>query len=78
MRASDEAPYGADAVDRDRIAYTLEDTARLLSISIRKVKYMVDSGELPSIKVGRARRVHGTAIEDYARRQATPGAREAS
>lgn len=78
MRASDEPSYGTDAVDRGRIAYTLQDTARLLSISIRKVKYMVDSGELASIKVGRARRVHGTAIEEYARRQATPGARQAS
>lgn len=67
MDASDDRPNGTDAIGRDRVAYTVKETARLLSLSEAKVYMMIASGELTSFKVGRARRVHGTAIEEYAR-----------
>lgn len=78
MHATEEAPDGTDAIDRSRVAYTLRDTARLLSLSVRKVRYMVQTGELSSFKVGVARRVHGTAIEEYVRHQSEPTAQQAS
>lgn len=71
MDATEAAEHGAPAMDRDRIAYTVKDTARLLSLSTRKVRYLIAKGELPSIKVGAARRVHGSAIEEYARQHLT-------
>lgn len=76
MHATEDAPDGTDAIDRDRVAYTIQDAARLLSLSVRKVKYMVHSGELASFKVGHARRVHGGAIEMYARQQLEASARQ--
>lgn len=78
MHATDGANSRTDAIDRSRIAYTIEETARLLSLSVRKVRYMVSTGELASIKVGAARRVHGGAIEDYVQEHAAPGHREAA
>jgi len=78
MPASDHSHARTDAIDRSRIAYTVEETAHLLSLSVRKVKYLVNTGELASIKVGRARRVHGSAIEEFAQQQTAPGAKQAS
>lgn len=59
------------------MAYTVKETARLLSLSVRKVRYMVATGELLSIKVGHARRVHGGSIKDYVRDHIEPGSRSA-
>lgn len=47
------------------LACTIRETARLLSVGTRKVEYMIQSGELESIKIGRARRVPRKAIEAY-------------
>jgi len=76
MHATDDDSGPTDGIDRDRIAYTIKDTARLLSLSTRKVRYLVATGELPSIKVGVARRVHGSAIEAYALAHLKPGSKE--
>jgi excisionase family DNA binding protein len=76
MEATDDPGHGADAMNLDRIAYTIKDAARLLSLSARTVRYMVETGELRSIKVGRARRVHGSAIAEYAAKHTEPGCRE--
>lgn len=47
------------------LACTIRETARLLSVGTRKVEYMIKSGELDSIKIGRARRVPRKAIDAY-------------
>lgn len=69
MHATEGRPTGTDAIDLDRLAYDISDTARLLSLSVRKVKYLISSGELASFKAGRARRVHGRAIREYMERE---------
>lgn len=71
MDTTEAEERGAHTMDLDRIAYTVKDTARLLSLSQRKVRYLIATGELPSIKVGAARRVHGSAIREYAERVTT-------
>jgi excisionase family DNA binding protein len=73
MSATDDASNGEAAIGRDLIAYKMADAARLLSLSVRMVRYLVDRDELKSIKVGRARRVLGSSIEEYAAKQVTPG-----
>lgn len=52
-------------MDPDRIAYTLKDAARLLSLSYRKVRDMADKGELEVFKIGRVRRVHAAVLHEY-------------
>lgn len=69
MHATEPSELGADAMDRDRIAYTLKDAARLLSLSYRKVRDMADKGELEVFKIGRVRRVHATVLDRYIRQQ---------
>lgn len=76
MEATDDPTHGAEAMHLDRIAYTVKDAARLLSLSVRTVRYLVETGELRSIKVGRARRVHGSAIAEYAATHTEPGCKE--
>ena len=39
------------------LAVDLAEAARLLSLGKRKVEYLVNSGELPSFKIGRSRRI---------------------
>lgn len=56
-------------MDRDRIAYTLKDAARLLSLSYRKVRDMADKGELEVFKIGRVRRVQATVVDAYIEQQ---------
>ena len=73
MPATDGLPDGFDAIGRDRIAYTVEEAARLLSMSVRTVRYMVARGELLSVKVGKARRVHGGSLEAYVREHTQGG-----
>jgi excisionase family DNA binding protein len=49
----------------DPLACTVREAARLLSVGTRKVEYMVKSGELESIKIGRARRIPRKALDAY-------------
>lgn len=52
--------------ERGRLArrlYTTRETADLLSVSERTVRYMLDRGELRSVTIGRARRITAESIE---------------
>jgi excisionase family DNA binding protein len=75
MRASESGSSVRDASapvapQREPIAYTLQEVARLLSLSYRKVRYMVDSGEIEVARFGRARRVLRTTLDEYVERVA--------
>jgi len=48
---------------------TVEEAQRLLSLSRSKIYEMLRAGEIPSIKVGRVRRIPRTALEQYVERQ---------
>jgi excisionase family DNA binding protein len=64
--------HGSDATTTGtggRYAYTVGQAAQLLSLSYSKVEKLVASGELPSFKIGKSRRISGAAIEDFVRRQ---------
>lgn len=65
----DSEASGAGTNDIDRVAYTIKDTARLLSLSVRKVEYMVKAGQLESFTVGKSRRIAGTTIREYVEHQ---------
>jgi excisionase family DNA binding protein len=68
MHGSGHSGRATRGIDPDRIAYTIAETARLLGISDTTVYQLIKSGELPSFKIGAARRVHGSAIEEFIRR----------
>jgi len=71
MRATNES-INAELGTREPVAYTLQEVADLLSLSYRKVRYMVEAGELEVVHFGRARRVLASALREYvdARQQA--------
>jgi excisionase family DNA binding protein len=52
----------------------VEEAARILCLSRSTIYEMMDSGELPSIRRGRARRILVTAISEWVNRQTTPRA----
>lgn len=71
MDATDSPIAGTGAIDLeklDRYAFKIAEAARLLSLSERTIKALIASGELESVKLGRARRVLGVSMRDYARR----------
>lgn len=45
--------------------YRVEDAMALLALSRSKLYMLMDSGELRSVNVGRARRIPGSAIVEY-------------
>ena len=51
------------------LTVTVTEAGRQLAISRRTVYKLMDSGELASIKIGRARRITRQAIADYLERQ---------
>lgn len=51
------------------LLFTVGQVADRLGVSPSTVKRLIKSGELPSTKVGRARRVHRDALEAYATNQ---------
>jgi excisionase family DNA binding protein len=61
MRGSEMEASGTSA----RMAHTVKQAAALMSLSVSKVEKLVASGELPSIKVGRSRRIRTAAIEEF-------------
>lgn len=71
MAATDRRTATANASEPEPLAYKLQDVARLLSLSYRKVRYMADSGELPVFKVGRVRRVKASVVQEYIEQQAS-------
>ena len=62
MRDSAESE-SATVDSSDPRTYTVREAAQLLSLGTRKVEYMIKSGELKSIKIGRARRIPRKAVE---------------
>ena len=59
--SAEDATVGSD----EPLACTVRETARLLSVGTRKVEYMIQTGELKSIKIGRARRIPRAEITAY-------------
>ena len=52
--------------DRSLVAdgcFTIDETAEFLRMSRRAVYYLMDSGELPSAKIGKSRRIPKRACE---------------
>ncbi|MDO8120639.1 helix-turn-helix domain-containing protein [Isoptericola sp. b490] len=49
----------------DRLLYCPADAARLLSIGRSTLYELLDSGALPSVKIGRARRIPREALFAY-------------
>ena len=50
------------------ILLTPEETARELRIARRRVFELIRLGTLPSVKIGKSRRISRAAIEDYVRK----------
>lgn len=50
------------------LLFTTEEAAAQLGIGITKVKSLIRSGELKSVKVGRLRRIVRVSLEDYVQR----------
>jgi excisionase family DNA binding protein len=77
--------YGADAVKRiwrkqmvepgKPVAYSVAEAARLLSISQRKLTYLIMLKEIRSFKVGKSRRVTAAALADFVTKQEKLAAR---
>lgn len=63
MRDSAERVSGGDATVPG--ALRLREVAALLSLSERKVEYLVASGEIDSFKIGKSRRVRPAAVEAF-------------
>lgn len=51
-----------------RILYETEEVAEKLSIGLTTAKSLIKSGDLRSIKIGRARRVPADALQEYVQR----------
>ncbi len=65
MRDSAESATVGSEEPSEPLACTIREAARLLSLGTRKVEYMIQTGELESIKIGRARRIPREAIDAY-------------
>lgn len=48
--------------------YTVQEAAKQLSLGLTTTKALVASGDIRSVKIGRARRVPSDAIDGYVRR----------
>lgn len=51
-----------------RILHPTSEVAQQLGVSLTTAKALIKSGELRSIKIGRARRVPADALHEYVRR----------
>lgn len=45
--------------------YTVNEVQRQLHLSRRKLYELITSGELPSLRIGRARRIPASAVETF-------------
>ncbi len=52
----------------DPILYRCEDAARALGIGRSKMFELIATGQIPSVQIGRARRVRRRALEEFAAR----------
>ena len=55
-----EAPWKAE-----RLAYTVEEAAGLLSLSRAQIYRLIDCGELNTVKIGKCRRVTNAQLQAY-------------
>jgi excisionase family DNA binding protein len=53
------------ALERQKLAVTVEEAARLLSLNRTKVYALCMRGELRSVKIGRSRRIPVAALHEY-------------
>ena len=49
----------------DRLAYRVEEVAALLGLSRSYTQRLIQGGEIPSIQIGRSRRVLRSALDAY-------------
>lgn len=63
-RAADQSPPPVVTPEAVEVA----EAARLMSVSVSTAKRLVDSGELPSLAIGRLRRVRIAAIREFLER----------
>jgi excisionase family DNA binding protein len=54
------------------ILLTAEETARELRIARRRVFELIRQGTLPSVKIGKSRRITRAAVEEYVRKLSEP------
>lgn len=52
-------------VEVDRLLYTTPEVAAALGVGVTKVKSLIRTGELRSIKIGALRRITVTSLNDY-------------
>jgi len=57
------------------IAYSVAEAARLLSISQRKLTYLIGMKEIRTFKVGKSRRISAQALAEFVTRQEKATAR---
>lgn len=55
-------------VESERVAYSVNEAARLLSISPRKLTYLISMREIRSFKVGKSRRITNDAIQEFVKK----------
>lgn len=55
-----------EEVPLDQLLYTVDDACKLLAIKRTTVFALMKEGTLPSIKIGKARRIHRDAIVAFA------------
>jgi excisionase family DNA binding protein len=60
-------------IPRDRLLVTPREAARMLSLSRSMIYGILERGELPSLKVGRARRIRITDLEAWMERKVQDG-----
>lgn len=60
------------ALTSDPILVRIEEAARLLSLSRSTIYEMMDSGELPSVRRGAARRIPLVALRTWVEQQTGP------
>lgn len=54
-----------DTTNVERLVYTREEAAAALGIGLTKMKELVSSGEVRSVKIGRLRRITKSSLEEY-------------
>lgn len=69
MSDDQERGQATSASGTEPLLVRVEEAARLLSLSRATVYRMMDSGELPSVRRGTARRVLLTALREWIARQ---------
>lgn len=58
----------------EKLMYTPQQAAELLSLGKSTIHKLIASGDIPTVRVGRARRITRTALLDFIERSAAGGA----